>query len=209
MLAGHLIAVPDTGLPEYPIARDVRLDGNSFVKWHGARWLSSRTFKLCTWEVQGMLRALFDLCQNESPIGTLPDDDAELAHMLRVDMRRLRELRQMEFGPLRNWVRCLSGNEVRLMHPVVLEQVQDAIDRRALAVLSKEAKAVAVRLERLRKAMLAEGLSKEVIADEILVGRLDEYLEREHKGNRTKAAYRSALLEAMKNRWMGRVDMKT
>ena len=100
---GHLVVVDDGSLPEYPIGRSVRLDGHAFVKWAHLRWLSSRTFKRATWEHQGMARALFDMCQMESPVGTLPADDEELAQMLRVDLRTMRGLRQLEFGPLRNW----------------------------------------------------------------------------------------------------------
>ena len=145
MKAPQLMVVPDSALPVYPLTRDERLDGNSFVKWQTHRWLSSRTYKLCSWEVQGMARALFDLSQHESPVGTLPDDEEELAVMLRCDVRRMRELRAMALGPLRNWVPCLCGNERRLMHPVVLEQVRDALERRAMADLSKDEKAVAIR----------------------------------------------------------------
>lgn len=195
-------------VPDYPISRDDRLDGNSFVKWHNHRWLSSKTFKLASWEVQGMARALFDLCQTESPIGTLPDDNAELAFMLRVDPRRLAELRKMEFGPLRNWRPCMCGNEQRLMHDTVLEQVQDALERRALHELSKDERAVSARLARLRKALAAEGLSKDVLADDILVERMDGWLNDTRKGRRTTPVYRSAILHAVQNGWIGKVDIK-
>ena len=199
-----LAAVED--LPVYPIGRHERLDGNSFVKWQTARWMASRTFKLMAWEAQGMHRALFDLCQFESPVGTLPDHDDELAAMLRVDARRLGELRRMEFGPFRNWRRCLcpqdgGAAEVRLMHPVVLEQVQDALERHAVAALSKEEKAVAQRRARLVKALEAEGLKPEVTADPVLIGRIDEWMAQSCRGRRNQAAYRSAILHAARCRW--------
>jgi hypothetical protein len=194
-------------LPVYPIPRDTRLDGNAFVKWHVHRWLSSRTFKLASWEVQGMARALFDMAQTESPPGTLPDDTAELAYMLRCDQRRLGELRAMEFGPFRNWTRCLCDGEVRLMHPVVLEQVQDAIERRELARLSSDDRAVKMRMDRLRKGLAEEGLGPEVTRDDVLVGRIDQWLVETRKGRRTQAVYRSAILHAVQQGWMGRAGM--
>lgn len=207
----ELHVVGSVDLPVYPIAADERLDGNSFVKWQTNRWLASKTFKLMDWDMQGMARALFDMCQNETPVGTLPDDDEELAFMLRVDLRRMRELRQGEFGPLRNWSRCLcntaAGGQIRLMHPVVLEQVQDAIDRRAMVLLSKEEKAVAIRLDRLRKALLAQGIVKEVVSDDLLIGRMDEWLSEKRKGKRTIDAYRSVLLHAVQQGWIGRKSM--
>ena len=207
-MTGRVIAVAglaDVGaLEDYPVGRDERLDGNAFVKWHVHRWLASRTFKLMGWAEQGMARALFDLCQTESPVGTLPDDDGELAFMLRVDSRQMRELRAMEFGPLRNWHRVRCGDEVRLAHPVVLEQVRDALERRAQVQLSKEEKAVAMRIDRLRKALLGEGCSREVVADEVLIGRMDQWLMDQRKGRRTQEVYRSALLHAVQSGWIAR-----
>jgi hypothetical protein len=207
--SAHLQPVVMNDLPIYPIAPDERLDGNSFVKWATNRWLASKTFKLMPWDMQGMARALFDMCQNETPVGTLPDDDEELAFMLRCDARRVRELRGQEYGPLRNWSHCLcegqSNGKVRLMHPVVLEQVRDALDRRALALLSKDEKAVAMRLDRLRKALQAQGCSKDVLADDVLINRMDEWLTATRKGKRTEAVYRSAILHAVENKWFGRM----
>lgn len=205
-MSGRLVAVAGladvAALEDYPIGRDERLDGNAFVKWHVHRWLASRTFKLMGWAEQGMARALFDLCQTESPVGTLPDDDGELAFMLRVDLRRLREMRAMEFGPLRNWHRVRCGDEVRLAHPVVLEQVRDALERREMAKLSKEEQATAKRLARLEKALLENGCSKDVVADQILLQRMDAWLAQAHRGNRTKAVYRSVILHAVQSGWM-------
>jgi len=86
--------VESSSLPVYPISREDRLDGHAFLKWWHHRWISSRTFKLASWEAQGMARALFDMAQSESPIGTLPDHDDELAVMLRIDARRIAELRR-------------------------------------------------------------------------------------------------------------------
>lgn len=200
--ATHIRPVPND-LPVYPVGAHERLDGNSFVKWNTSRWLASRTFKLMAMTVQGYHRALFDLCQMETPVGTLPDDDAELAFMLRVECRQIAEWRRLEFGPLRNWTPCLCDGRVRLMHPIVLEQVQDALQRREMAQLSTEQKAVAMRLDRLRKALLAEGLSKQAVADDVLIARMDEWLTASH-GRRSASVYRSALLFAVQNRWVGR-----
>lgn len=199
------LAVVANDLPVYPIGRDERLDGQSFVKWQTQRWLASRTFKLASWEVQGMARALFDLCQTESPIGTLPDDDAELAFMLRCDARRLAELRKMEFGPLRNWRPCLSEGERRLMHDTVLEQVQDALDRRAMQDMSKDERAVAQRLDRLRKGLAKQGVDNSVLADDTLIARMDAWLVERRISRRTEAVHRSVLLHAVQSGWIGRL----
>jgi hypothetical protein len=205
MAAQHLTVIEDgAGIPVYEIGPEERLDGNSFVKWNTGRWMASRTFKLMPWEMQGMARALFDFCQSETPVGTLPNEDDELAVMLRVDTRRIKELRALEFGPLRNWTPCLCDGRVRLMHRVVVEQVKDAIERRAMAALSKEEKAVAMRLDRLRKGLMKEGWSKDVVRDDVLIQRIDDWLMEHRKGGkRTEAVYRSAMLEAVRQRWIG------
>lgn len=185
-------------LPEYPIAPGVRLDGNGFTKWQHMRWLNSASFRKMGWEAQGMHRALFDMAQMETPVGTLPDDDEELAVMLRIDARRVRELRALEFGPLRHWTRCRCGDRVRLMHPVVLEQVLDAIERRETRALSNAEKAVYARRKRLREALAAMGVDAAVLADDLLIERIDEWIG---KRRRTDAVYAQAMVHAQQMRW--------
>lgn len=199
--AAALSVVGHNHLEEYPIPRAVRMDGNSFVKWQHLRWLSSKMSRRASWEVQGMARALFDMAQTQSPVGTLPDDDEDLADMLRVTTARWRELRAMEFGPLRNWVPCLSEGERRLMHPVVLEQVRDVLERRELHELSKEEKAVVMRKKRLREAMKQLGLTDAVLADNLLMDRMDDWLKGHCKGNRTKRHYEEAIMHAVRQGW--------
>ncbi len=201
--APHLAPVVVADLVAYPIDRSERLDAHAFVKWQHHRWMSSRTFKLATWEVQGMTRALFDMAQSESPIGTLPNDDAELAFMLRIDARRMTELRRMEFGPLRGWRPCLCGNETRLMHPVVLEQVQDALERRDARALSKGEQAERKRLERLRAGLKAQGFDDAIIADPVLIRRMDEWLSENWKKKRDAEAYAKVVIFAQGSRWFG------
>jgi len=196
--AVSLRPVPVADLPDYPIPPGVRLDGNGFTKWQHMRWLNSASFRKMGWEAQGMHRALFDMAQMETPVGTLPDDDEELAVMLRIDARRVRELRVLEFGPLRHWVRCRCGDQVRLMHPVVLEQVRDAIERRETRALSNAEKAVYARRRRLREALAALGLDAAVLADELLIERIDDWIG---KRRRTDAVYAQALLHAQAMRW--------
>jgi hypothetical protein len=195
------VVVDIDDLEEYAIPRTVRLDGNSFVKWQHLRWLRSKTFRRATYEVQGMARALFDLAQNESPIGTLPDDDDDLADMLKLPVSRLRELRNMEFGPLRNWRPCLSDGERRLMHPVVLEQVLDVLERREMHELSKEDKAYYQRLKRLREALKKIGLCDAAVADDVLISRMDDWLKDHCKGNRKQPHYEAALEHAVRSGW--------
>lgn len=198
------VVASSSGLEQYPIGREERLDAHAFIKWWHHRWKSSRTFKLASWEAQGMARALFDMSWDESPVGTLPDDDAELAVMLRIDARRVAELRRMELGPFRGWRRCLSGDEIRLMHPVVVEQVQDALARREMRQVSGEDNAERQRLVRLRSALATRGFSSEEQSDPVLLQRMNEWLLQNWKKNRTKDAYDLVADTARKLGWVSR-----
>ena len=203
MSAPRLIPVTPEDLPEYPIGREETLAGNSFVKWQHQRWMSSSLFRLGTWECQGMARALFDFAQAETPVGTLPHDDQELAFLLRCPIGRVQELRAQRFGPLHGWYPCRSGTEVRLMHDVVLEQVRDALDRRETRALSNDKKAVAMRLNRLRDALAREGMARDVLRDDVLIERMDQWLNEMGKRRRVGSDYRAALLHAAQMKWFG------
>lgn len=199
----HIQPVNAAELEVYPIELGTRLDGQSFVKWNHNRYLNSRLFLTAGYEVQGVARALFDIAQNQSPIGTLPDDDVQLSRLLHLDLQHWLELRGRGLGPLHNWQRCLCGDEVRWMHPVILEVALDAINRRQTFTLSKEEKAEAMRGKRLTDGMRAAGLSEAESNDPILMGRLDDWLKTHCRGNRTALAYQRAFEHAVAQRWTG------
>lgn len=200
----QLVAAAD--LPEYPISRDERLPELAFVKWIPSRWLNSSGHLKCTYEVQGMARALFDIATAQSPIGTLPDDDEELAKLLRVDLGHWRALRALgERGPLRNWGPCMcpgKGNgEVRLYHRVVTEQLLDVLNRREARELSKESQAEVKRFQRMVDGLRKAGLSDEVCADGILMTKIDRWLKENCTGNRTGLVYLRAIEHAHREGW--------
>lgn len=199
-----LLPVPDQPLPEYPVPRGVRLDGHSFVKWHHLRWLHSRLCLMGDFEVKGMAIDLFCVAQLQSPVGTLPVDPAECALLIRADRARFAELCRRDIGPLHGWVPCLSDGERRLMHPVVLAQVQDALERHEVRQMSAEQAAIAKRLKRLRERLRALGLRSEALADDILIERIDDHMTRSCPGNRTDARVLQALQHAIHAGWVGR-----
>ncbi len=206
MTLAHLSAVPSGQLPEYPISRDERLPELSFVKWIPSRWLNSSGHLKCTYEVQGIARALFDISTAQSPIGTLPDDDEELAKLLRIDLGHWRALRALgDRGPLRNWRPCLchgkGSGEVRLYHQVVTEQLMDVLNRREARELSKEAQAVTRRYQRMIEGLRKAGLSEEVLADGILMTRMDKWLAENCTGNRTTLVLLRAIEHAHREGW--------
>ena len=201
--APHLQPVALADLPDYPIPRDERLPELAFIKWVPSQWLNSSGHAKCTYEVQGMARALFDISTAQSPIGTLPDDDEELAFLLRVPLQHFVVLRAMgDRGPLRNWLRCLADGEMRLMHRVVTASLQEVLVRRDRRVLSKDAQAEAKRFDRLSEGLQKVGLNADVCGDGILMKRLDDWLQANWRGNRTLRAYMQAIENARKEGWI-------
>lgn len=203
MKPARLAVIDVADLPDYPIPRDMRLDGHHFTRWNHNRWLNSRMYLMASLAVKGAARDLFDHAQNGSPIGTLPSADDELAALMRVPVQHWRALCDEPIGPLHNWQRCRCGDEVRLMHPVVLEVLQDTIRKVEERDLSKEERAISARRDRLVKALLELGCLKAVIDDHILIGRIDLWLLETWKGNRTRIAYLRALDHAQRSGWLG------
>ncbi len=199
----RLIAVSLADLPDYPISRAERLPELAFVKWIPSQWLQSKGFTRCTYECQGMARALFDLATAQSPIGTLPDDDEALAFLLHVDLSRWRAMRNLgDLGPLRNWVPCVSDGEVRLMHRVVTQQLEDVLARREVREMSRGAQAEAKRLARLSEGLVKAGLSVAIAGDAVLLARMDAWLGQTWRGNRTQMSYLRAIEQARTERWI-------
>lgn len=188
----------------YPIARSDRLDGQTFVKWWHHRWLASEMHLMATYEVQGMARALFDLAQTQSPMGTLPRSTAVIARLLRVDPHQFDGLCRHAYGPMNGWRPCVTEDgEARLYHPVVLEQVQDAMSRREAWLSKKSDAAVRERQRRLVAALRELKVGEGVIADTALIERMDQWLLENWKSKRTAEAYHRVLIAASEGRWFG------
>ena len=188
-------------LPVYPVDREERLEGHYFTKFWHDRWLNSQLHLTATLEVQACALNLFFLSQKQTPVGTLPDDDAILAKLLRIDLALWRDLRTRRITPLHGWHPCRCGDEIRLNHPVVTEVVLDAIARREARETSNSQKAVYQRLRRLREALGGLGCGKEVLANDLLIERLDEWLLHHCHGRRTHSAYARALQHAAADGW--------
>jgi hypothetical protein len=192
-------------LPDYPFGPEVRLDNHHFTMVHHHLWLASRLHLMGSLAAQGAALNLIFYAQMQSPVGTLPDDDFQLARLLRMDVVAWRNLRGESPGPLHKWehCRCHDGS-VRLMHPVVLQGVEQAIHKREERELSTEGKAVSMRQMRLRRALESLGCVKELIGDQVLIERMDTWLLEHIKGKRTASSYSQALDHAGKMRWFTR-----
>ena len=193
----------DTGkLPDYPVDQDERLEGHYFTKFWHDRWLNSQMHLTASLEVQACALNLFFLSQKQTPVGTLPDEETILAKLLRIDLVLWRDLCARQITPLHGWSPCRCGDEIRLSHPVVTEVVLDAIARREARETSNSQKAVYQRLRRLREALGNLGCSRNVLGDELLIERMDEWLLQHCSSRRTHTAYGRALQHALADGWI-------
>ncbi len=204
MVAAPALQVVDVAdLPDYPIDTDASMAAHYFTTFYHDRWLNSELHLTGSLEVQACALNLFFIAQKQTPVGTLPDNNAILARLLRIDLQLWKDLRARVLSPLHKWRRCRCGDEIRLMHPVVTEVLLQALGRREAREASNAEKAVYQRLQRLRSAMRDMGLSKDVIRDDRLVERIDAWMLENVKGQRRRPAYDAAILHASKMQWFG------
>jgi uncharacterized protein YdaU (DUF1376 family) len=191
-------------LPDYPIGREERVGAHFFMMWEHNRWLNSTLRMSASLEVRAAALDLFFIAQNQTPIGTLPDDDVILARHVGVDLARWQDMRARKPGPLHNWHPCRCDDEIRLMHPVVTEVAMNALSRRDARQVSADVRARKMRIARLREALVDHGLSASVIADDTLVGRLEDWLFETHRGNRKDVHYARAIAHAGREGWFNK-----
>ncbi|MDF3606114.1 hypothetical protein PE067_08225 [Paracoccus sp. DMF-8] len=182
-------------LPEYPFTLDDRLDSHYFMAWERRRWLNSEMRLRGTPECRALFFDLINISYDQAPIGTLPDDQDLLAKMLMVDPAHFRQICRLEFGPLHKWVHVRCGAEIRLMHPMVVRSLQDALARREDNRAKNEAANAAKRLQRLR--ITVAGYHKDLAANDAAVRWIDEWLISEGCEYRT-----SSWIERGIQRWM-------
>jgi hypothetical protein len=184
-------------LPEYAIPSDVRLDSHYFIPWNLKRWRKSVLRQLADPDVGWFAFNLFCEAHDETPLGTLPNDETLLARALGLGVDQWRKLCKREITPLHGWapVRCDTG-EVRLAHPVVTEVVQDALKSSLRARAQAEERRRAKRLKD-----LAEMIEKRIGAGQLLrmpgfLDRFNDWLEERHpEAQRREAFVRQALEE--------------
>ncbi len=189
-----LAQIHDTAdLPEYPIAPDERLETHYFVPFWFNRWLNSDFRLRASAEVRGYGLDLFFIAQNQSPVGTLPTDDAVLAKLLMIDLATWKDLCSREVSPLYNWRPCRCGDKLRLMHPVVTEQALVALKSKRDRIEARERERERKRLVALKRQILEAGGHRGLADNADYVARLDSWLLENCPGNRTPARVREAM----------------
>jgi hypothetical protein len=175
--------VPTDELPVYPLDETDRLDSHWFLAWERRRWLNSEMRLKATPECRALYFDLICISYDQSPIGTLPDDVDILAKLLLTEAQHLAALCGLRYGPLHKWERCLCGTEVRLMHPMVLKTLREAISRKEDNRARTEAANSKKRRQRLRD--YVAGFHVELAKMDAAILWMDEWLnERTQYRNR-------------------------
>ncbi len=169
-----LSLAPVGEIDEYPLSAEDRLDSHYFMAWERRRWLNCDMRLKATKECRALYFDLINIAYDQSPIGTLPTDLGVLAKMVFEDRDHFEQLCRLEFGPLHKWRHVRCGGEIRLMHPMILRTLTDAIARKEDHRARSEAASVSKRLLRLRTALA--GYSKEIAANDAALRWIDEWL---------------------------------
>ncbi len=161
-------------LPEYPLDGAERLDSHYFVAWERRRWLNSDMRLKGTPECRALYFDLINICYDQQPIGTLPDDREMLAKLLMVERGHFEALCKMDYGPLHNWFRCRCDGDVRLTHSFVYKVLTNAIARKEDNRARTEQANRAKRIQRLRETIA--GLQIDLAKNDAAVRWIDDWL---------------------------------
>lgn len=183
-------------LPDYPVPSHVRLDSHYFIPWNLKRWRKSVFHQTADPDVGWFGFNLFCEAHDETPLGTLPNDEGLIARALGIHVEQWRKLCKRDVTPLHGWVpvRCDTG-EVRLAHPVVTEVVQEALKSSIRARANAEERRRAKRLKD-----LAEMIEKRIGAAQLLrqpgfLDRFNDWLEERHPEAQRREGFVRAALE--------------
>jgi len=174
--ARAMALIDSTDLPEYPLGVDDRLDSHYFMVWERRRWLNSDMRLKATAECRAYYFDLINIAFDQSPVGTLPTDMDLLAKMLFVEASHFRALCRLDFGPLHKWSKCLcEGGEIRLMHPMVLRTLTEAISRKEDNRARNEAANAKKRIQRVRSAVA--GYHADLAKNDAAILFMDQWLQ--------------------------------
>lgn len=163
------------GLFHYPMPVGA-LSTLAFVKYDHIAFLTSRLRRGAP-EIVGAEHILQMQSIQESPPGTLTDDDEVLAEIVNVTLDVWRGLRAR--GALSGWKRCACADDdapggfvERLYHPRVLSALYDGVQGAA----EKKSGAVRARLSRLRRQMEGMGYPPHVLLGQGFLEHVDKVL---------------------------------
>ncbi|HCO91087.1 MAG TPA: hypothetical protein DIT40_08955 [Alphaproteobacteria bacterium] len=195
-----LQVVAQEDLPEYPISASDRLDSHFFLQWNLKRWRASDTRRkaYADPEVGFYARELFDMSQDETPVGTLPCGDEAVAFLLRLPVAKWRELAARDVTPLHGWYRVICDNgEIRLAHDVVTEVAKEALKSKRKNAANAEQRRRAKRIADLRDMIERIGATQ-LLKNPAFLDRFNDWLEDNFDGvQRREGMIRAALDQFM------------
>ncbi len=195
--AARLQPMDTAEIPDYPISANDRLDSHYFLQWNLKRWRASEFRRKVDPEVGWYGLQLFFIAQDETPIGTLPCDDEQLAYELRIPLEKWKGLTDRKLSPLHNWsrVRCDNG-EVRWGHPVVTEVAVEALKSKRKNKNNQEQRSLNKRLKDLQHMVEVRIGAGQLLRAADFLERFNDWLEDRYPDvQRREAFIRSALDE--------------
>jgi len=112
-----------TDLPEPYVSADVDLKDFAFTPIYRARLFGSAFHSRASDSEWRAGVTLWLKSQDQTPAGSLPDNDVELCRLAELGPRRIRTWRRIRPAALRGWVKCSDG---RLYHPEIAAQLAAA-----------------------------------------------------------------------------------
>ena len=182
--AAHLQPIEAGELPEYPISSADRLDSHYLLQWNLKRWRASLFRRKADPEAGWYGMQLFFIAQDETPIGTLPCDNEQLAYELRLPLERWVALLKRDLSPLHNWGRVLCDNgDIRYAHPVVTEIALEALGSKRRNAAKNAEDRMRKRLQTIRDT-LAKAIpgGARIAGDDELVNRISDWIEQAFPG---------------------------
>lgn len=195
--ARHLQAVDSEDWDDYPISASDRLDSHFFLQWNLKRWRSSEFRRKVDPEVGWYGMQLFFISQDETPIGTLPYDEEQLAYELHIPLEKWKKLLEHKISPLHNWrkVRCDNG-EIRWAHPVVTEVAVEALKSKRKNQSNQEERKRNKQLKDLRVMIEDRIGAGQVLRTPGVLERFNDWLEEKYPDTQRREPFvRSALEE--------------
>lgn len=189
-------------LPVYPLDGTERLESHWFMPWERRRWLNSGMNLHGTDASRIHYFNLINIAYDHQPIGTLPNDLDLLARLLFVDAKHFRAMCALPYGPLHKWELCLCGDEVRLMHPMIVSTLIEAISRKEDNRAKTDAANKSKALQRVRSRLAA--IDVQLATNDDAVRWIDGWFDRQGVKRRDDAQYRAALAA-----WMDHVRRAT
>ncbi|WP_147127801.1 hypothetical protein [Shimia ponticola] len=181
-------------LPDYPVelvAGD--FTGHKFVMMHHVLYFQSRLHTRADLDVRGAALELFMVCQQRTPLGTLPVDEEEIAQLIRVPLPTWRSLMNRKITPLHKWSRYQVDGEPVFGHKVVIDVCRAALTASEARKARSSGESERNKLKTLKRLLSEAGVPHELVDDPDFVIRCHDWLTKNFTGRRQGARFDAVL----------------